>query len=82
MDEVIEVEARFEPSGEIWPLAFIWQGRRYPVIDRGRTWEQEDEFHALVLSEQDQVFELAYLRRTGAWRLRRTPAHFSPKRFI
>jgi hypothetical protein len=82
MDEVIDVEARFDSSGSIRPLAFIWHGQRYPVTDQGRQWEQADEFHVLVRSGDDQVFELAYLRQLGAWRLRRTPAHFSPARFI
>lgn len=73
MNDPVAVEARAEEGGALRPLAFLWRQRRYPITALGRQWEQDDERHFLVMTTDDQVYELVYLAREGAWRLRRAP---------
>ena len=80
VNETIAVEVRLKANGAILPLAFSWRGKRYRVTSIGRQWEQEGERHFLVMTADEQVYELAYLRKEGDWRLRRLPQDFRPLR--
>jgi hypothetical protein len=79
MDEAIEVEARFSPDGEIQPLAFRWQGHRYPVASVGRRWTEGTERRFLIMTADERVYELAFLPDVPGWRLRRTPSAFGDR---
>jgi hypothetical protein len=80
MNEVIAVEARFEIDGAIHPLAFSWRGKRYRVVSLGRQWEEGEARHFLVMTPEEQIYELAYLLEESRWILRRTPKDFRPPR--
>jgi hypothetical protein len=80
MNEPIAVEARFEVDGSIHPQTFIWQERRYPIASLGRQWEQDGERRFLVMTADSRVYEVAFLRQEGAWRLRRRPEDFGGAR--
>jgi hypothetical protein len=80
MNEVIAVEARFEIDGAIHPLAFSWRGKRYRVVSLGRRWEEGEARHFLVMTPEEQIYELAYLLEESRWILRRTPKDFRPPR--
>jgi len=80
VNEVIAVETRFKADGVIRPLAFSWRGKRYHVASIGRQWEQDGERHFLVMTPDEQVYELAYLLKEGCWRLRRRSQDFRPPR--
>ena len=78
MNEAIVVEVRLKTNGSIRPLAFSWRGKQYRVTSIGRQWEQDGERHFLVMTPDEQVYELAYLQKEGCWRLRRRPQDFRP----
>ncbi len=80
MNEAIEVEARFTAEGRILPKSFVWRERRYALAAIGRQWEEDGERRFLVMTADEQVYDLAYLPAEAAWRLRRTPQHFGSKR--
>ena len=82
MNEAIDVEVHLMADGAIRPLAFSWRGRRYRVTSIGRQWEQDGERHFLVMTLDEQVYELAYLQKEGGWRLRRRPQDFRPPRRV
>lgn len=73
--ELIEVTARFDSEGKIWPLHFTWQGRSYPVQSTGRRWEDNEGTHILVMVPGDQVFELVFIPAMGRWYLGRFGPH-------
>jgi len=68
--EPVNVAARFEQDGRIFPLHFTWHGRDYPVITVGRTWQDETGRHILVMTPGDQMFELIFQGQEGRWLLR------------
>jgi len=80
VNEAIVVDVRFKADGTIRPLAFSWRGKRYRVASLGRQWEQAGERHFLVMTTDEQVYELAYLPKEECWRLRRRPLDFQPPR--
>ena len=69
MNEPIEVEARQEADGELRPTAFVWRGRRLAIRDLGRRWQEDGERRFLVMTDRNQVYELAYSLAEGSWRL-------------
>ncbi len=79
MDEPITVEARFDGGGGLRPSAFEWRGRRFSVASIGRQWQAGEERRILVMTPQQQTFELAFLAGQGAWRLRRAPRDFGER---
>lgn len=81
--EPIDVEAHFNEAGRPQPQAFIWRGRRFPILGRGRSWRDGSRLHFLVMTPGDLVFELSYAPDTAAWRLVRTPDQRGPRsRFV
>ncbi len=80
MSEVIHLEARFGDDGEILPLVFVWEERRFSVLTLGRQWQEGDLRHFLVMTSGEQVFEIAYNEENGSWCMRRSPAEFVRKR--
>lgn len=76
MNEKIAVEAHFEVDGTIRPIAFLWQGKRLRIASLGRRWEKESERHFLVMTHDEQVYELVFLTTECGWRLRRRPQDF------
>ncbi|TET98450.1 MAG: hypothetical protein E3J30_06695 [Anaerolineales bacterium] len=80
MSEVIHVEARFGEDGEILPLVFVWEERRFTVLTLGRQWQEGQSRHFLVMTYGEQVFEIAYSEEDGSWCMGRSPAEFRRKR--
>ncbi len=80
MSEVIHVEARFGEDGEILPLVFVWEERRFTVLALGRQWQEGQSRHFLVMTSGEQVFEIAYSEEDGSWCMGRSPAEFRRKR--
>lgn len=72
--EAIEVIARFEPTGEIYPLRLRRQDQEYLVEAVGRRWQAEDGLHVLVLTTTRHAFELLFDMAQGRWYLAQAPA--------
>jgi len=70
VNEPVPVEVRISADGAPQPVAFAWEGRRYEVADRGRTWVEGDVRCFLVMTPTEQVFELCLLP-DGRWMLAR-----------
>ncbi len=75
-----QVEARVDAEGPPQPLAFRWRGERMMIHSVGRSWQQADEQHYLVMVAGDRVYELAYSLEHGSWRVVREPGDFGPTR--
>jgi len=84
--ESIAVEVRFGDDGGLRPLAFEWRGRHFRVASLGRQWHEGSVQHLLVMTPEEQVYELAYAREpagregaegskqgAGEWWLLRAP---------
>lgn len=73
--EMVAVELRLLPGGQVAPDAFTWRGRRYPVMDVGRQWVDETEEAAwrcyLVRVPSGETFELRGDLASGRWILAR-----------
>ncbi len=80
MSDVIHVEARFQGDGEILPLVFVWEERRFAVLALGRQWREGLSHHFLVMTSGEQVFEITYNEDDGNWRMGRSPANFERSR--
>jgi hypothetical protein len=76
----VEVEADRTLDGVLRPRAFHWEGRRFAVRSWGRTWDDDDGHHILVMVESGRVFELGYAPLTAAWRLIDRPTMFHARR--
>ena len=62
----IDVIARHDQAGKIYPLHFIWRGSAYKVRDVGRRWQDDAGEHILVMVEGEQVCELLH-DSEGRW---------------
>ena len=76
MSDVIHVEARIGEDGEIIPLAFVWEERRFTVLALGRQWQKGLRRHFLVMTSGEQVFEIIFFEEVGRWCMGRSPAEF------
>ena len=75
MRESIAVEVRFGDDGGLRPLAFEWRGRHFRVASLGRQRQEGSVQHFLVMTPEDQVYELAYASEAapGQWWLLHAP---------
>jgi hypothetical protein len=78
MNEPVHVEAHIDSDGGVRPVAFRWQGERKLIASVGRSWSEAGERRFLVMTANEQVYELAYLPDQASWRLRRRPRDFRP----
>ncbi|MEW5867746.1 MAG: hypothetical protein AB1894_00605 [Chloroflexota bacterium] len=69
--EAVEVTARFDPTGKIFPQRLIWHGRTFDSIDTGRQWVEEDSYHILIMLPGEQVYELVFVPKELTWYLSR-----------
>ena len=76
MSDVIHIEARFRDDGEILPLAFVWEERRFTALALGRQWQKGPSRHFLVMTSREQVFEITHNVDEGNWHMGRSPAEF------
>ena len=74
----VEVEADRTLDGILRPRAFRWEGRRVAVRSWGRTWDDDDGRHTLVMVQSGRVFELVHRPGEGGWRLVDRPTMFPP----
>ena len=72
VNKPVPVEVRIGADGALTPVAFVWEGRRYKVADRGRTWVEDDAQCFLVMTAHEEIFELRLLA-DGRWMLARAP---------
>jgi len=77
--EAIEVTARFDPLGVIYPLHFTWGTASYIVTGIGRRWHDETGQHILVMVPGDRVYELVYIPDERIWFLHRPHAPYTAK---
>jgi hypothetical protein len=68
--DAIDVTAHFSPTGEVTPLRFTWNGADYLVVDTGRSWQDEEGRHVLVMVPGNQVFELVLALPDFRWMLK------------
>lgn len=70
------VEVRFDEEGRLTPTSFTWQGRVRPVADVGRHWVEDEEgrpvHHVLVMTPDQEIFELCFDPRDLRWQVRQT----------
>ncbi|HIC89396.1 MAG TPA: hypothetical protein EYP04_08340 [Anaerolineae bacterium] len=71
INEAVQVEARLDPEGQVWPRWFVWRGERYLVADIGRQWFEEGKRWVLVRTPAEDTFELTWNPVDGEWRLQR-----------
>lgn len=71
--ELIVVEARFSPGGEITPRRFEWQGQLLSVEGIGRRWKEQGERCFNVMAMGGRVFELRLDEESLRWSLVRGP---------
>lgn len=76
MNEAIEVVAHFDESGTVIPRAFVWGGEKRPILSLGRQWVQNGDRHFLVMTAEEQVYELAYRTAEMTWYLLRNQQDF------
>ncbi len=72
--EAIEVTARFDQNGAVYPIEMRWQGRKYLVEAAGRRWQAQDGLHILVLTPSGRAFEICFIASEGRWYLAQTPS--------
>jgi len=65
--ESIEVTARFDLQGQVYPLSLLWKGQVYPVETTGRRWQAPTGLHILVLTANGLAFELCFNASEGRW---------------
>lgn len=65
--EPIEVTARFNPSGKIFPLYFQVGDVRLDVHSLGRQWRTEEGTHVLVLDSRSRAYHLFFRREDTTW---------------
>jgi hypothetical protein len=63
----VEVTARFNTKGEVFPKNFSFQNRNYRIVSTGRTWIKEDNLHFLVMTPSEQIFELIFVPKEILW---------------
>jgi len=63
----VEVTARFDTKGDVFPINFSFQNRNYKIISAGRTWIKEDNLHFLVMTTSEQIFELIFVPKEILW---------------
>ena len=68
--ERIDVTVRFQSSGRIEPLSFMSAGRLYPIESSGRSWNDEQGFHILVMVMGSHVCELVFTPSDLSWYLK------------
>jgi hypothetical protein len=67
--ESIEVTAVFDGRGGVTPLSISRVGRKTPV-DCGRSWQDEQGLHVLVMAPGEQVLELLFVAAELRWYVR------------
>jgi hypothetical protein len=72
--EPIEVTARFDPSGKIYPIGLRRGEQSHLITDVGRRWRDEGGLHILVMLDGGLVWELLFRLEDTCWYLKRTPA--------
>ena len=77
MTKTIHVEAFFGEDGKIRPSAFVWDGRRFPILSLGRQWQEGWVRRFLVMTAGEQVFEISFNEDDGSWSMGRSPGEFS-----
>jgi len=73
--EPVLVEARFPAEGRAEPVAFSWRGRKYQIVDTGRTWDEVVDGQSwqcqLVRTAAMETFELRLDVQGARWVLAR-----------
>lgn len=72
--QAIEVTARFDPSGNVTPVEFVWAGKTYPITKVGRNWNEGDDLHVLCQAPGAGVCELVFHADERRWYLARPSA--------
>ncbi|HLA99353.1 MAG TPA: CinA family protein [Anaerolineales bacterium] len=70
MTSAVEIIARFDAPGIVYPQSFTWQGQPYSLDSIGRRWLEGADEHILVMDATGRVFELIFSRLQSAWRLK------------
>ena len=70
--DLVEVIVRFDTLGNIQPLSFVWNGRKYNIASSGRSWKDEQGSHFLVMATIERVYELVFVVKDGLWYLKPT----------
>lgn len=73
MMDSIEVTARFAKDGRVYPQRISWQDVDYPVEATGRSWQDQDGLHILVMIPGERVLELIFQPEPGLWFLKSLP---------
>jgi hypothetical protein len=74
MMDAIEVTARFAKDGRVYPQRVTWQGIDYPVESTGRSWQDQEGLHILVMIPNERVLELIFQPEPRLWFLKSLPA--------
>lgn len=69
----VEVTARFDAKGKIYPLRLVLEGQEHLVVDVGRRWQDETGLHILVILSGFEAKELIYQAGEARWFLNALP---------
>jgi hypothetical protein len=68
--EPAEVTARFDQEGRVYPMKFALHNQTFHVESVGRSWQDDNGYHILVMAAGDRVFELIFSVDETRWYLR------------
>ena len=63
----VEVTARFNKTGDVYPINFSLQNRTYKIVSIGKTWVKENNLHFLVMTPSEQIHELIFSPKEILW---------------
>lgn len=72
LEHKVQVIASFD-GANVRPLEFKWQGRRWPVHNVLRTWQQfalqEEQVQVFLVETSSRLAQLSYFPQLGWWQL-------------
>ncbi len=68
--DAIDVTVQFNAQGEVTPLRFSWNGADYLVESTGRSWDDDEGRHVLVMTPGSRTYELILALPACRWFLK------------
>jgi len=71
----INLQVKYLPDGKMIPVQFSFKGEYFLVTDIGRSWQDEQGTHILVLTGQGPASELILSSKDATWYIKQKPIH-------
>ena len=69
----IDLLIKYLPDGQMIPIKFTSQNNTYLITDIGRSWQDEQGTHILVLTSQGAASELILSSKDSNWYIKQQP---------